>query len=94
MERKTYDQEFKREAVNLSNQADVSVVQTARNLGIAPKLLYRWRSELKESGLKAFPGKGKARDEELYELRCELERVKQERDILKKAMSVFARDVK
>lgn len=94
MERKTYSQEFKLEAVNLSNQADVSVVQIARELGISAKLLYRWRSELKESGEQAFPGKGKPRDEELYELRRELERVKQERDILKKAMSVFARDEK
>lgn len=94
MERKTYSQEFKEEAVKLSSERDVPMVQIARELGIAPKLLYRWRSELKELGPKAFPGKGKPRDEELYELRRELERVKQERDILKKAMSVFARDVK
>jgi len=90
MERKMYTKEFKLEAVKLSDAKDVSVVQVAKELGIGPKLLYRWRSELKEEGEQAFPGKGKVRDEEVAELKRELLRVRQERDILKKALSVFA----
>lgn len=90
MERRTYTKEFKIEAVKLSDAEDVSVAQVAEELGIRPKLLYRWRSELREEGEQAFPGQGKAKDEEVAELKRELLRVRQERDILKKALSVFA----
>jgi transposase len=92
MDRKKYSKEFKIEAVRLSNQEDVTVVQVAEELGITAKRLYKWRKELREAGEQAFPGAGKPRDEEIAKLRRELRRVQQERDILKKAMSVFARD--
>lgn len=93
MERRTYAKEFKQEAVELSQQREVSVAQVARELGVRPELLYRWRGEMKQDGGEAFPGKGqqKAGEEEMRQLQRELERVRMERDILKKALSVFAR---
>lgn len=97
-ERRIYTAEFKQEAVRLSYQSGVSVVQVAEELGITGQLLYKWRKRAREQGDLAFPGNGKvAMTEEQREnqrLRRELERVKQERDILKKAVGFFARESK
>jgi len=93
MERRKYTKEFKQEAVQLSYESNRSVAEAAKNLGIRPELLYRWRSEQRQEGEDAFPGKGKTKpsEEEMRRLRRELEQVRMERDILKKALSVFAR---
>ena len=79
--------------MQLSYDSDISVSQVAENLGIRPELLYRWRSEQRREGNDAFPGKGKSKpsEEEMRRLRRELDQVRMERDILKKALSVFAR---
>jgi transposase len=92
MTRRTYTKEFKQEAVQLSHDSDIPISQVALNLGIRPELLYRWRAEERQEGNDAFPGKGNAKpsDEEMRRLRRELEQVRMERDILKKALSVFA----
>ena len=67
-------------------------LQAARDLGIRTKLLYRWRSEFAETPSEAFRGHGKrrARDEDFERLRRENERLRMERDILKKATAFFA----
>ena len=93
MERRRYTKEFKLEAVQLSERDDVTVVEVAGNLGIRAELLYRWRAEYRWSNGQAFPGQGnqKAEDAEVAQLRRELEQVRLERDILEKAMGVFAR---
>lgn len=92
MERRTYTQEFKQEAVKLSYESSIPATEVAANLGIRPELLYRWRSEMKREGKNAFPGKGnlKPGEAEVVALRRELEQTRMERDILKKALSVFA----
>ncbi len=94
--RKNYSREFKVEAVNLITQKGYSIAEASRNLGIEYSVLRRWKSELAKEPLHAFPGKGKlaAPDEEMRNLRRELDRVKQERDILKKALAYFAEDQK
>ncbi|MFQ5789716.1 MAG: transposase [Acidobacteriota bacterium] len=63
-----------------------------RELEIDRGMLHRWKTALGEDGVLAFPGKGnlKPRDRELWEMRRELEKVKRERDILKKALAYFA----
>ncbi len=95
-ERRVYTAEFKRQAVQLSEQAGVSLVQTAQELGVSDYSLYKWRKQARESGEIAFPGNGKvalsAEQQENQRLRQELERVKQERDILKKATMYFAKE--
>jgi len=89
--RRKYSQEFKQEAVQLSRQAGVSVSQVARDVGIAPNMLTRWRREFVAAGPKAFGGQGVARDQELAQLRRELGRVRRERDFLKEAAAFFAK---
>jgi len=89
-ERRVYTAEFKREAVRLSEQADVSVVQIAQELGVSDYSLYKWRTtgtsfgrkQAREGGELAFPGNGKValttEQQENQRLKRELERVTQE----------------
>src|SRR5579859_3631358 len=90
---KTYTQEFKREAVRLVQTSGKSIAQVARELGISDSSIHQWRKELAEHGAEAFPGSGHqtAQEEEVRRLKRELEVVKQERDILKKAIGIFSR---
>ena len=69
-----------------------SLVQVARDLDIRSDMLRRWRHQVAEDPEQAFPGVGqrKVRDEEMWQLRRNLERVTQERDILKKALGIVS----
>ena len=89
--RRRFSAEFKREAVALTAQPDVSVAQVARDLGIGANMLGRWRRELHADGATAFQGKGVARDEEVARLKRELARVRRERNFLKDAAAYFAK---
>lgn len=91
---KTYTPEFKREAVRLAQTSGKPIAQIARELGISDTSIHQWRKELAEHGSEAFPGSGHqmAQDEEIRRLKRELEIAKQERDILKKAVSIFSRE--
>ncbi len=89
--RRKFSAEFKREAVALTAQPDMSVAQVARDLGIGSNLLSRWRRALHADGAKAFQGKGVVRDEEVARLKRELARVRRERDFLKDAAAYFAK---
>ena len=91
--RRKYSDEFKREAVQLTNHPGVSKSQIARELGINPNMLGRWCREFQVGGKQAFPGKGHAHDEEVARLRRELARVKKERDFLKEAAAFFAKEL-
>jgi transposase len=88
MQKRTYTQEFKREAVRLAQSSGKSITQIARELGISDARVHQWRKELAEHGPEAFPGSGHqtALEEENRRLKRELERARQERDILKRAM--------
>lgn len=44
-QRNQYTDEFKTEAVRLVREAGKPIAQVARELGINPNLLYRWRGE-------------------------------------------------
>jgi transposase len=92
--RKTYPVEFKVEAVKVLAESGQSIAQVARDLGIAAHLLSRWRLELQEGAGEAFPGKGRLHpaEAEVEQLRRELNRVKQERDFLRKTAAYFARE--
>ena len=94
--RKTYSREFKLEAVRLITEKGYSVAEASRNLGVEYSVLRRWKKQLADDPQNAFPGKGrlKAPDEELRRMKRELERVTEERDILKKALAYFAEDQK
>jgi transposase len=85
-ERRTFTDEFKQEAVQMLLDGH-SVASVSKNLGIGnANLLYRWKADsLARSGPAA-----KALDSQVIELREELQRTRRERDILKKALSIFS----
>lgn len=88
-----FSREFKRDAVQLVTEKGMPVGKVARELDIHPNLLHLWRRRFLAKGDKAFIGKGCVRPEEagIKGLRRELEKVKEERDILKKALAVFSK---
>jgi transposase len=92
--RQTYTREFKLAAVKMITDQKLSVAEVARRLGITAKLLRRWRATLQAEGTNAFPGHGQLPplEDELRRLRAEVTRLKAERDILKKATAIFARE--
>jgi len=91
--RRRFDKQFKLDALRMVQESDRPIASIARDLGIHPNVLYRWREQLLADPDHAFPGKGKLKpeDEELRKLRRENEILKEERDILKKALAVFSR---
>jgi len=91
---KRYDKEFKLEAVRMASEPGMTAREVERRLGIGQGVLSRWKSELRNDGTDAFPGKGhlKPDDEELRRLKRECERLRRERDILKKAVAIFSTD--
>ena len=83
--RRKYDDAFKTEALRLA-AGSRSTQAAAQQLGISPKLLYRWQ----EAKLVAEVGSVEvARDPEVRQLRAQLKRAEQELDILKKALVIF-----
>ena len=90
--RRTYTREFKLEAVRLLETSGRSIAQIERELGIGAGCLSRWRKKFAEEGEQAFPGHGRLTPEQerLRQLERENEILRQERDILKKAVAIFS----
>ena len=89
---KTYDKDFKINTVHLYKSSGKSLKSIAQDMGLATSTLSKWVSEYDENMQGSFPGKGnpKACEEEVRTLRKELAHVRQERDILKKALAIFS----
>ena len=90
--RKTYNQEFKIRAVELSKQrSNASAV--AKELGIAVTLLYKWQLASQAGKLANSTVKEKSNEElEIIRLRKALRDAEIERDILKKAVCIFTKN--
>ena len=90
--RKSYSREFKLEAVRLITHKGYSIAEAARSLGVDYSVLRNWKIQFEQDPQHAFPGKGQLKppDEEIRRLKKRLERVTEERDILKKALAYFA----
>jgi transposase len=95
-ERKIYSKEFKLEAIELAKSSDKSDTQLEQDLGLSRGCLYNWRKQLEQAGAQAFPGKGNLKPDDEYTRRLERELalVRQERDILKKALAIFSQEQK
>lgn len=91
-EKRQYTLEFKLEAVRLYKASGKSMRAIEQELGITPFLLAKWVQQYRAQEASAFPGKGKQpeKEAELQRLRREVETLRQERDILKKAVIIFS----
>ena len=89
MGKPNFSDEFKRDAVAQIVERGYPVAEVSQRLGVSPHSLYAWKRQL------AKVGSGDAsKDAEIRQLKRELARVTEERDILKKATAYFARDAK
>lgn len=94
MGRRSFSREFKLEAVRLVRERGVSVAQAARDLDLHQNMLRNWVRDFASDPAHAFPGQGQMKPEqaEIERLRREVQKLKAERDILKKAAAYFAKD--
>lgn len=96
-QKRYYSKEFKLKAIELIENRD-SIREAAEELGIRSDMLCRWRTEFYNYKKEAFRGTGqskKPRNKKLNEvqlLRKQLKEVQLERDILKKAVSIFSKN--
>lgn len=85
-QRREFSKEFKREAVRLAYESGRRLVDVARELELRPDMIRRWRRELGGGA----GGAGSAAEQEVRRLQRELSLVREERDILKKALAIFS----
>jgi transposase len=86
-----YPEEFRREAIRLLRRGDRSVAELARDLGVSEQSLRNWSKQLEvDEGRRE--GLTSDEREELRELRRENQRLREEREILKKAAAFFANE--
>jgi transposase len=93
--RRTFDREFKQMVIELSNNRE-DYTALASELDIRADLIYRWRREAAKHKFASFPGQGNKiltqEQKEIARLKKELHDAQIERDILKKAVSIFSRN--
>ena len=91
-QKRTYLPEFKREAILLWKSSGKSASAIEIELGITQGLLSRWKRKQEQNGAHAFPGKGRLmpEQEKMRQLERENAILRQERDILKKAVAIFS----
>lgn len=91
--KRKFSREFKTEAVRLVTDGGRTVSDVARSLGIHENSLYRWIRDFSADPVNSFPGKGRQApdEEELRRLQKENNDLREEREILKKALAIFSR---
>ncbi len=92
-QRRNHTKEFKEEAVKLIKDQGYAISEAARNLGVNPNLLGRWKREMEKSEGGVSESRSLLNMQtELKQLRKENKRLKLEREILKKAATFFAKE--
>ena len=93
-ERRHFDKEFKQMAVKLVYTGK-STNEVAEELGIRSEIVRRWKREFEQYGSGSFSGHGNvnmtSEQKEIARLKKELKDAQIERDILKKAISIFSK---
>src|SRR5574343_593956 len=92
--RKVYSKDYKINAVKLVTETGRKASEVARDLGVAEQLLYLWKRQYLDKKEESFPGNGNisSKDDYIRKLELENKRLKDERDILKKAAIFFAKE--
>ena len=81
--RRAYTRDFKQEAIRLSETGPKTTAELEADLGLAKGLLAKWKQQQAEEGKEAFRGQGRLTASEAE--------MRQEREILKKALAIFTR---
>jgi len=93
---KRFDPKYKKEMVRLVEELGKSPVDVAKDIGVTPTSIRRWVKQYGSHGEASFPGKGNLHpvDEEARKREKRIKDLEEENAILKKAMSIFAKDGK
>jgi transposase len=96
LQRKSYNEAFRREAVRLSEQPGRNATEVARELGIHPGQIYNWRTQFNKLSKRQFTvadgtNYAKPESDEVRRLKKRVAELEQERDFLKKATAYFAK---
>jgi transposase len=84
--RKKYTEEFKRDAVRMMRSRGTrTIAQVADDLGVAPNLLHRWASKAERDAVSKRNVEGETLEQEVRRLRKEVESLRLDKAILKKA---------
>lgn len=91
--RRKYTEEFKEQAVRRVIEEDLPVPEVAREIGVSSHLLYNWKAAyLSGPRSEGAPAPKETPEELIKRLRRENERLRQERDFLKKAVGFFSQN--
>ena len=97
-DRRKYSKEFKLEAIQLQKKGERTVSEVERELGITQGLLWKWKADLEKQPKKeeVFPGNGKLTDTDarIRQLEREIALLKEDKEILKKVLTMFSKDGK
>jgi transposase len=85
-----FSDDFKRDAVLQITERGYPVAEVSKRLGVSPHSLYEWKKQFSQPS----DAGGGEQAAEIRQLKRELARVTEERDILKKATAYFAKDAK
>jgi transposase len=85
-----FSDDFKRDAVLQITERGYPVLEVSQRLGVSTHSLYAWKKEFSQP----TDAGGGDQSAEIRQLKRELARVTEERDILKKATAYFAKDAK
>jgi transposase len=90
---RTYDKEFKLNAISLYKNGNKKASEVCRDLNIPESTFFGWLKQYEKEKEKSFPGSGniKASQEDMHKLKRQLDDVTMERDILKKALAIFSK---
>jgi len=91
--RRKYSKEYQQDVLNMLKTGNKSVPELSKELGIAEQVIYRWNKK-NNGNYSKEEEKLSEQEKELRELRAKLADVTEERDILKKAVSIFSRQEK
>jgi len=94
MKKRFFSKDIKREAVRMVKAGQRPAAQIARDLGIQPALLYDWMKKLKDEAPTVDSGPSPEMVKELRRLQRENAKLREERDILKKATAFFVEESK
>ena len=93
MKHKHYDKAFKEHAVNLWVGSGKSAQEVADELGIKRDRLYSWKEQLEADPAPARGNQALSPEQlqrEVQRLQLENQRLRQQRDILKKTLGIFS----
>jgi transposase len=90
-QRRHYDENYKRHAVDLTLRGDRTIAQVAQELGVNETMLYDWRRKfVPRPGPPSAPASLEEATKEIARLRGEVVRLQEREIILKKSLGILS----